>query len=183
MNRIAYISRIFRLLFQIVFVFMPLFTIVSWLVLPSTLHLGVAGNGLSYSPIPEALHIAYVMTSGIKVLGFLINMLTVGTAMLILYFLIKLFRNYERQQIFSLANVRILRNVGYTLIIWQILIPIQQALLSVVLTWNNGPGQRFLAANFSSNNLVVILIACIVILISWIMAEAHKLQEEHEYTV
>ncbi len=183
MNRIARISRIFRLLFQIVFVFMPLFTVASWIILPATLHIGVAGNGISYSPIPETLHINYVMGSGVKVLGFLVNMLTVGMAMLILYFLIKLFKNYERQQIFSLINVRILRNVGYSLIIWQILIPIQQALLSVVLTWNNGPGQRFLAANFSSNNIVVILIACIVILISWIMAEGHKLQEEQEYTV
>jgi hypothetical protein len=53
----------------------------------------------------------------------------------------------------------------------------------VVLTWKNGPGERILAMSFSSNNIVVILIACIVILISWIMAEGHKLQEEHEYTV
>lgn len=183
MNRIARISRMFRLLFQIVLVFMPLFTVLSWILVPNALDLGTGGNGISYSPIPASLHIDYTMTSGIKVLGFLANMLTVGTAMVMLYFLIRLFRNYERHQIFSLANVRIIRNVGYTLIIWQILIPIQQALLSVVLTWKNGPGERILAANFSSNNIAVILIACIVILISWIMAEGHKLQEEHEYTV
>jgi len=183
MNRIAHISRIFRILFQIILVLLPLFTIISWIVVPSNFDLGGRFTGISYSPIPPNLHINYTLTPVVKILGFLVNMLTVGATMLILYFLVKLFRNYQREQIFSLANVRIFRNVGYSLIIWQILVPIQQALLSVILTWQNGPGQRILAASFSSNNIAVVLIAFIVILISWIMAEGHKLQEEHEYTV
>ena len=183
MDKIAHISKIFRIFFQIILVLIPLFTILSWTMVPNTLDLGGSVNGISYSPIPPNLHINYTLTPIIKILGFFINMLTVGMAMLILCFLVRLFRNYERQQIFSLINVRIFRNVGYSLIVWQILIPFQQALLSVLLTWQNGPGQRILATSFSSNNITVVLIACVVILISWIMAEGHKLQEEQEYTV
>lgn len=103
--------------------------------------------------------------------------------MLISYFFIKLFRNYEYKNIFSLNNVHIVRNIGYTLIIWQILIPIRQALLSLLLTWHNGPGKRVLVAHFDNNNITIILIAFIVILISWIMAEGYKLQQEQKYTV
>ena len=186
MDNIVNISRFFRLLFQIFFVVILLFTIIEWIMLPTS---GVIPGGYNiilyyhYNPIPSGLHLDYIITSKVRILGFIVSMLPVGMLMLILYCLIKLFRNYERKHIFSLKNVQIIRNIGYSLIAWQLLIPIQQALLSVILTWHNGPGKRVLVANFSINNITVIIIAFIVILISSIMAEGHKLQEEQEYTV
>lgn len=186
MDKIAYISRIFRLLLQIFFIFIPLFTVSRWVMLPAS---GIVsgGNNMHFyyynNPIPSGLQLNYTITFSVKILGFVANMLTVSALMLILHFLIKLFRNYEHKNIFSLKNVRVIRNVGYTLIVWQILIPIKQALLSIILTWRNGPGERILSANFNGDNITVILIAFIVILISSIMAEGHKLQKEQEYTV
>ena len=183
MNRIAKISLIFRILFQVMLIALPLFTVISWIMLPDQVGLGINHNMISYSPIPEGLQIEYLITPGVKVLGFLISMLTVSTGMFIFYQLVRLFKNYENEKIFSLKNVRLIRNVGYALIIWQVLVPISKALLSVILTWDNGPGHRMLETSLSSTNIAVIIIAFIVILISWVMAEGHKLQEEQEYTV
>ena len=183
MQRIAKVSRVFRIIFQMLLILMPLFTIISWLILPDQLRLSSSIGSIAYNPIPNDLNVPALITPMTRVLGFLINMLTVGINMSIFYFLVRLFRNYEREQIFSLTNARLIRKVGYALLVWQILRPIQTALMSLMLTWHNPPGQRELLVSFSSNNLAVILIACIVILISSVMAEAYKLQQEQEYTI
>ena len=186
MDNIAHISRFFRLLFQIFLVVIPLFTVIRWVMLPTSSVVSDHYHMLfyyHYNPVPPGLHLDYTITPQVKILGCIVSMLTVGMLMLILYFLIKLFRNYQHKRIFLLDNVRIIRNIGYSLIVWQLLIPIQQALLSVILTWHNGLGGRVIVANFSVDNITIILIAFIVILISSIIAEGHKLQEEQEYTV
>jgi hypothetical protein len=182
MERIAKVSRIFRILFWIAFIVLPLFNIISWILVPESISFGSSIFGIDYTPIPSGLAIE-VLTPGIQVLAFLVDMLIIAPNMLLLFWLIKLFSNYEQHKIFTLENVKLIRNVGYTLIVWQILTPIHQALLSLVLTLYNAPGHHIVEASFDSNNLAVILIAFIVILISWVMAVGHKLQEEQEYTV
>lgn len=182
MDRIVKVSRIFRVLFIIVFILVPLFSIVSWIITPAALQLGTSSFGIQYSPIPTDLHIA-LLTPGVKVLAFFVDAFVVAPNMLLLYFLIKLFTNYQQEKIFTSENVKLIRNVGYTMFVWQIMTPIHQMLLSMVLTLHNPPGQHIIEASFSSTNLAVLLIAFIVILISWVMGVGHRLQEEQEYTV
>lgn len=182
MGRIVIVSRIFRILFSIAFVFIPLFSIISWIIAPYALQLGGATFGLQYSPIPADIHIA-LMTPWVKVLAFLADCLVIIPKMILFYFLIKLFANYQHEKIFTIENVKLIRNVGYTMLFWQILTPIHQMLLSLALTLYNPPGYHILEVSFSSTNLAVILIAFIVILISWVMSMGHKLQEEQEYTI
>ena len=57
------------------------------------------------------------------------------------------------------------------------------AAMDIDITGERMPNPITVTMSFNSSNVPVILIACIVILVSWIMAEGHKLQEEHEYTV
>lgn len=182
MQRIVKISRIFRIIFLIVLFIVPLFKVISWIMAPYTIHIGTAAFGLSYNPIPSGLQLV-MLTPGVKVSAFLIDMLVIAPNMLVLYFLTRLFGNYQQQQIFTAENVKLIRNIGYTLLIWQVLTPIQQALLSLVLTIHNPPGLHIIQASFSSNNIAVIFIALIVIVISWVMGVGHKLQQEQEYTI
>lgn len=182
MDRIVKVSRVFRIIFMLVFILVPLFSIISWIIAPSALQLGTNAFDMQYSPIPMDLH-TIVLTPGIKLLAFFVDILVVGPNMLLLFFLIRLFGNYQREKIFTAENVKLIRNVGYTLFIWQIMTPIHQMLLSLVLTMHNPPGQHILEASFGSTNLAVLLIAFIVILISWVMGVGHQLQEEQEYTV
>jgi hypothetical protein len=75
------------------------------------------------------------------------------------------------------------RNIGYTLLITQIANPICQALLTLVLTWQNPLGQHYATISLNGTNLGLILMSVLIILISWIMAEGYKLQEEQQYIV
>ena len=101
----------------------------------------------------------------------------------ILYSLIKLFGLYSKGEIFSVNNVRYIRNIGYALLFTQIVNPLYQVLMGAVLTLHNPPGHRFLSITLDQTNLGIILIALIVILISWIMAEGCKLREEQQLTI
>ena len=58
-----------------------------------------------------------------------------------------------------------------------------QMLFNLVITWQFGPGHRFTGFVVSDTNISMVITGCVVLLISWIMAEAHKLQEDNLYTV
>ncbi len=58
-----------------------------------------------------------------------------------------------------------------------------QALIGFMLTWRNPPGHRFVSITLDQTNIGIILVALMVILISWIMLEGCKIREEQQLTV
>lgn len=104
--------------------------------------------------------------------------------LLILYFLIQLFKHYENGEIFSIKNIRYIKDIAITILYGQLLInPLYQAMISAVLTWHNPVGERTALIMFSSTNIGLLLGAILIILVSWIMQEGHQLQKEQQYTV
>jgi hypothetical protein len=116
-------------------------------------------------------------------MGFSLSLIPAGIEMLVLYFLSKLFRLYETGEIFSINNVRYIRNVGYALLAGQVFYPVYEGLMGIILTMNNPSGHRFAKVSFTQTNVGILLVALLVILISWIMAEGCKLREEQQLTV
>lgn len=103
--------------------------------------------------------------------------------MITFYFLIKLFQLYERTEIFTLRNVTYIRNIGYAMLVKQLLNPVYQGLITGALTFNNPHGYRYATIGFGSTDLIAIVTALIIILVSWIMAEGCKLNDEQKYIV
>jgi hypothetical protein len=101
----------------------------------------------------------------------------------ILYSLIKLFGLYSKGEIFSVNSVKHIRNIGYALLITQIVNPLYEGLMGLALTWHNPHGHRFASVTLNQTNLGIIFVALIVILVSWIMAEGCKLREEQQLTI
>ncbi|MBA3662404.1 MAG: DUF2975 domain-containing protein [Gammaproteobacteria bacterium] len=195
MNKIKNISLFFRLVFQIIFVALPILLIISWIDAPDELVL-LAGfiklnaipatyNGMhAYTTqgIPEKA-ILHTLTAGEKSLGCLISAIPMMVEMFILYSLIKLFKLYEKGEIFSINHVRDIRNIGYALLTGQLLEPFYQFMMGLVLTLNNPPHHRYAAITLDQTNIGILLTALMVILISWIMAEGCKLREEQQLTI
>jgi hypothetical protein len=182
MHKIQRVSFIFRVLFQIIFILLPLLQIFVWIQAPHPLgeHSQFAYHYLNHHLQTLVLHDISVQE---KLLGFLISSIPLAVELFIVFFLIKLFKRYEQGEIFSFENVKTIRNIGYTLLVSQLLNPIYEGLMSLLLTWHNPPGHRIAVVSFGTPNLVTIITALLVILISWIMAEAFKLQEEQIYTI
>lgn len=117
------------------------------------------------------------------VMGFLVTMLPVGVTMVGAYYLQRLFLLYEQGQIFFLANVRCFKKLSKVLI-WSFVAEIvSRSLLSVVLSFPNPPGQRIVTVDLSSSDLTILLLGGILAVISWVMEEGRKLQEEQDLTV
>jgi len=118
-----------------------------------------------------------------KVLGFALSCAPMAIQLFILYSLIKLFRLFERGELFSLNTVHRMRNIGFALVIGQLIDPLYQFTMGIVLTLNNPPGHRFASITLDQTNIGVLLTALLVILISWIMSEGYKLREEQQLTI
>lgn len=181
MNRIKRVSFFFRIFFQIIFVLLPILLVLGWYQAPHAL-LALHGD-LVIHMVPRGIPVPQPLSETTRLLGFLISLIPTAIEMLVLYFLIRLFKLYEKGEIFSIKSVHYIRNVGYTMLIGQVINPIYDALLSTTLTWSNPPGHRLAVVLFTGKNIGTIFIALLVILVSWIMAEGCKLNEEQQLTV
>ena len=182
MNKIKRVSLCFRVLFQIVFCLLFLQVLgvgVTWVIAPHILSF-LDGNIVFSLPNYPVLHPLSITT---RLLGFLLSIIPIGIGILVAYFLVKLFQLYEQGEIFSLKNVIYIRNIGYTLLIGQLFNPLYDALMSLLLTWSNPPHHHLVQVTVNGTNVGILFTSLLVILISWIMAEGHKLLEEHELTV
>lgn len=183
MTKIERVSRYFRILFQIMLIAALALEAIIWITAPVSLNFlhALGSNIIPIGYFPYLDGQAFSTTT--KLYGFLVSMIPTGIHLFILYFLIKLFRLFEQSEIFTPLNVRYIRNIGYLLLIGQLLLPIYEALIGVVITWQNVPGHRLAMVSVGTNNIGMILVALLVILISWIMAEGCKLREEQQLTI
>lgn len=185
MNKIKYVSKWVRIIFQIIALSLPIILILSWVSAPDSLIL--PGGVIKMSVIPSGYlahgKILHALTFSEKVYGCLLSAVPLLVNLFILYSLTKLFRLYETGVIFSSLHVRYLRNIGVALLLGQLIDPIYQLLIGLVLTLNNPPGHRFMAVTLDQTNLAILFSGVIVILISWIMAEGYKLQEDQSLTI
>ncbi len=197
MSKIQRVSKFFRVFFQLLFVLLPFFLIYGWTHIPeaSTLMGGVGYRNdfevslmsgiVQMDVIPRAYKnlILHPLSFSEKLWGFVASVVPLIVNLFIVYSLIKLFRLYERSEIFSLNNVKYMRHIGYGLLLGQIIQPFYQVVMGFILTMNNPPGHRMATITLDQTNVGILLTALLVILISWIMTEGCKLREEQQLTV
>lgn len=183
MNKIQRISLFFRVIFQILFVALPVLLMIAWTTSPESLVLFSGLINLSFVPHSYVSQILHELTRTDRLFGFAVSAIPTAIELYILYSLIKLFNLYERGEIFTLNNVRYIRNIGYALLITQLINPIYESLMGIALTFHNPKGHRFFTITLDQTNMGIIFVAFIIILISWIMAEGCRLREEQQLTI
>lgn len=189
MNNIKRVSLIFRVIFQIVFVVHPILFVAYWINAPQSLNM--FGGMVVFDFIPRAYTATASHASAVlhqlsmleKFSAFAASTVPLLIELFIYYSLIQLFRLYEQGKIFAQENVMILRRIGLVLVARQLLNPIYEAIMGLILTWHNPPGHRFAAVTFDQTNFAMLLTALLVLLISWIMMEGCKLREEQQLTI
>lgn len=183
MHKIKRVSKMFRILFQVVFILLPIGNIIGWMQAPKPIIILQGIFRLNVIPHTYQEEILHNLSYTEKGLGLLASCIPLAIQLSIVYFLIRLFKCYERGEIFSLKNVNYIKKIGYGLLISEIIIPVHQFIAGVILTMHNPPGHRFASMSWDQTNLGILLIALLVILISWIMAEGYRLQQDQELTI
>lgn len=181
-EKIKKVSLFFRWLFLVLLIAIPIVHTISWRYAPVTIDVS-QGSGLFVSAVPKGIQVLHPLSSSTKIYGFLIGTIPVIVIEFILYFLIRLFKLYERAEIFSIQNVKYIKKIGYGLLISQIATIISNTFLSALLTWDNPTGLRTITVTVSGTHISLMLTAGIIILISWIMAEGCHLREEQQLTI
>ena len=85
--------------------------------------------------------------------------------------------------IFKLQNVMYTRKIGYTLLLQVLATLLIQPIVSLILTMDAPKGGHTIAIGLSGDEISNLVIGGIVVVISWIMEEGRKLQEETSLTI
>lgn len=178
MNKIKSISMKLRITFQVAFIVIPVVNILVWMFYDQL------PQEISITLLPYSLNLSQInINMFTKTLACLASMLQVSIILYALRLLIKLFRNYEQHQIFSSINVKYYRRLGYAVFSWVICNKVVEALISLILTFQNPIGHRMIAVRFTGGDLVALAMGALIILIAWIMHEGQQLQEEQALTI
>ncbi len=182
MSKIQIQSRRVRLLSQSLFVITPIMVCYYWLTVNTPydfltslgiIHLSYDIDTLTQQPL----------TLPTRLLAIGAGLLLSSIVMYALAVLIRLFRNYEKGDVFSLANAQSYQKLGYCLFYWVAGSVVYGALMSVILSFNNPPGERILSVSFVGMDVLTLIFGFIVLIISWVMKEGYILADENSHTI
>ncbi|WP_423063981.1 DUF2975 domain-containing protein [Candidiatus Paracoxiella cheracis] len=175
MDRIRTVSQISRTILLILFWVAPIVVLVSWLTNTPFF------TSLNLRLLPGVVPDLNQLPPQVKCYGFLTSLIPTAASMIILYSLACMFKHFERGNIFGINSARCLKIVGITILIWEIIHPFYDILMSYVLT--HFTDHTRLAIQFDISNLRGLIIGIVLFVIAWVMEEAAKLKEEQDLTV
>ena len=187
-RRIQRFAKVFRAIFLAAFVLSPVVVAGLWLsggeILlgdgGATTAIGLVRDNVSL----DAAHApAFPLPWTQRWLGLGVSLIPLGASMLCLWWLVRLFALFSAGEIFTGNTVKYIRRTGWTMLAGVALMPFHEALLTLVLTMRNPPGERLISISLESGDIRDLLVAGIIILVSWIMDEGRKLRETDELTV
>lgn len=118
-----------------------------------------------------------------RLLGFVVSFIPVALNMLLFRALARLFWLYSQGFVFTQDNVKRIRQAGFLLLIGQLVSPVYQSLLSLVLTMHNSSGQHMVLINVHESDISEIITALMILVVAWVMDEGRKLKDEEALTV
>lgn len=119
----------------------------------------------------------------IRVLGFLVSMIPAGLLIYGMAQLRRLFRRYEAGEIFSAVSARCLKLFAIAVMLQAVLCPLAGAAHSVIVTFNNPPGEKMLTIGFGSGEYAAMLLGGLLLVIAWIMGEGARMADENRQFV
>jgi len=122
------------------------------------------------APLTPATRVAYVLW----------DLPSLAVILAALYRLWQLFGEYLQSRIFSARALASLRGFARWTLVAAFWSPVYRAVLSVLVTWQNGPGRRELSLNLTSDDYFVLLLGVVLLAISSVMAEAARIAEDNE---
>lgn len=185
MGKIRIYSKFLKIFFWACLVFVIMMPIIMWTLypMPEAIQKSMMAFNVKTTVIPDGIKILYPMTWSVKIVGLIASMIPTIALAYVLFNVAKLFSAFEHNRIFEVNNVKIIRSIGFGLIVNQILSPISEALVTAIVSWKNPPGYGLMTITIGTTNFAVIILAVITLLIALIFLEAVKLREENQQFV
>lgn len=97
-----------------------------------------------------------------------------------IYFLRRAFVGFAKGEFFNEQNSRALKRFSICLFAQALAKPLHFSLASVLLSLNHPAGQKMLSISFGSNELKIIVLAMILWVLSSLLVEASKIENENK---
>jgi hypothetical protein len=120
------------------------------------------------------------LTPQTRVLYVLWDIPSLGVILMALLRLWQLLGEYLCSRVFSARALTSLRGFARWVLLGAFLSPVYRAVMSVLVTWQNGPGKRELTLDLTSDDYLLLLLGVVVLAISSVMAEAARIAEDNE---
>jgi len=96
---------------------------------------------------------------------------------------IRLMKKFQEGQLFSSSTAQLLNKLSKTALYWALYHPLRNTLLSLITTLHKGPGNRIISISIDTSDIVNIFMFTCFVLITALIQEAYKIQQEHDLTV
>lgn len=180
MEKIRRMSLFLKYVFWLVIILIPLSDFIGWMYLDGTGNAFIRPEGLgSFYIAPEIIGIQLFG----KMLGFVCSLPLIMLEIFSMWQMIKLFTLYSYGKIFTVENTLCFSRAAWAFLISELVSPVIQIGTTYAATMHNVIGHRVISVGIDNTNLGGILLACVVLAISWVMDEGRKLNEEAELTV
>lgn len=178
-------SKIMLLILRILFILLILMSIIPWIVPNSEVGKTLYSiYGMSNYMISKNFDEVTNFTLQSRLLGFFGSIFSLFPLFVGVIIMIRLFKNYALNNIFSIQNAKLYSNLGIIYLLSALLLePLSQILLSLSVSLNHPVGQRFIAISMTVNNLTAIFFAIMLIFIGQVMKLGQKISEEQELTI
>ncbi|OCG06896.1 hypothetical protein A9G13_07855 [Gilliamella sp. wkB178] len=90
-----------------------------------------------------------------------------------------LFLNYSQSEYFSEKSASHCYTFGKMLVIWSIFGILSEPVLTLILTFNNDPSERYISFSFTSEDIMTLFPAISIMLIGQILKKACQIAEEN----
>jgi len=113
--------------------------------------------------------------------GMTVSLVPAGLTAFALWRLAIIFREFAEDRAFSEDAVRAFRAFAAITFILALAKPFIEALLGIILTWNNGPGERILALTFRAEELREVQFGALLLALALVFRHAHRLADEQAH--
>ncbi len=154
--------------------FIPLFAILYW-----TYFSFFSSMGIQVSNTPIDMMFATPLS---RALALGATALPVSNMILFLYLLHSLFSNFSKGIVFSILNVNIYRNIGFTLFALAMTENLFDSLITSIMTFQRPEGMMT-SFGVDTSQIIYIVIGGLIWLTSYVMHDAYHLDAESRYTI
>jgi hypothetical protein len=188
MNKIKKVSAYLLVVFNMILLGLPLLIITEWVFMDVEPIKSLVANGALLGPVTTidgTIYFSDIKWSPVtKLLGISANLFAILPICLSLIVLKQIFGNYKKAEIFTVTNARYYKQLGLLFFVDAFFAkPITHMLTVLAATFSNEPGHRYISLSFGTPNIEAIFCGVLVLVISWVMLEASRLNEEQELTI
>jgi hypothetical protein len=173
-DRIGRVSLLVQVLALLFLVVLPAYHLMSWFAVDGWLQTHLAHRGV-HVPVDE-------IAGSNRVFAFLVQTVPLAIALLVLFWLQRLFAGYRRGEVFTLSSIGRFQAMARMLFLFTIVNPLAGALVSVIVTAGRPDGQ-WIVVGFGTPEIAALIAGGVLAAIGWVMVEAKRLADDNTQIV